>query len=487
MSLAKSSAKERATDPEAQYASLLRSLRRRKGFGILFVRCSPAEATQLIARVRQDLPQKKIAVLDLKEPIDNLYDIIADRPDHKDLNILFIRGIEKSLEPYIKPGYGGEGEYYNLDTTPRILSHLNQQRENFRDHFPNICFVFIVPLFALKFFIRRAPDFFDWRSGIFEFPAEAERVEQASLRFIQESSYEKYRALTSQQRIEKFLEIQELLEERHQTPERKAELYFEQGLLFYAAQDFLSAIESYNQAIQFNPNNHIAQYSRGLSLADLERYEEAIESFDQVLQFKPDLRQAWHNRGNTLADLGRYEEAIASYDKAIQLKLDDEPTWYNRGVALVDLGRYEEAIKSFDHLLAIKLDDYEAWHSRGLTLVDLGRYEEALESFDKAIEFKPDYHQAWYNRGVALGNLGRHEEEIVSFDKAIEFKPDDYEAWYNRGVALGNLGRHEEALESFDKAIKFKPDDHQAWYNRGLALGNLGRYEDAIDAFDKAI
>ena len=29
-------------------------------------------------------------------------------------------------------------------------------------------FVFIVPLFGLKYFIHRAPDFFDWRSGVFE-------------------------------------------------------------------------------------------------------------------------------------------------------------------------------------------------------------------------------------------------------------------------------------------------------------------------------
>jgi hypothetical protein len=87
--------------------------------------------------------------------------------------------LEKSLEPYIKPGYGGEGEYYNLNTVPKILSHLNQRREGFRDNFSNICFVLILPLFAIKFFIRRAPDFFDWSSGVFEFPDKREFIEQS--------------------------------------------------------------------------------------------------------------------------------------------------------------------------------------------------------------------------------------------------------------------------------------------------------------------
>ena len=124
---------------EEVYKTLLRSLRLKKGFGIVFVQCSPAEASSLIREVREDLPQKRIGVLKLTEAIDNLYDLVASRFDCHDLNILFIQGLEKSLEPYIQPGYGGEGEYYNLNTVPKILSHLNQRREGFRDNFSNIC------------------------------------------------------------------------------------------------------------------------------------------------------------------------------------------------------------------------------------------------------------------------------------------------------------------------------------------------------------
>ena len=52
---------------------------------------------------------------------------------------------------------------------PPLLSHLNPQRDNFRDHFGHLCFVFVVPLFALKYLIPRAADFFDWQSTIFTF------------------------------------------------------------------------------------------------------------------------------------------------------------------------------------------------------------------------------------------------------------------------------------------------------------------------------
>lgn len=53
------------------------------------------------------------------------------------------------------------------------------RRESFRDNF-KICFVFLVPLFVLKYLIRRAPDFFDWRSGVWKSDTDPEIVERES-------------------------------------------------------------------------------------------------------------------------------------------------------------------------------------------------------------------------------------------------------------------------------------------------------------------
>ena len=79
-------------------------------------------------------------------------------------------------------------------------------------------------------------------------------------------------------------------------------------------------------------------WSVGNELFNLSCYEEAIASYDQAVEFKPDNHQAWHNRGIALANLGRYEEAIASYDQAVEFKPDDHQAWYNRGIALANLG-----------------------------------------------------------------------------------------------------------------------------------------------------
>ncbi|MBD2185986.1 hypothetical protein H6S82_27720 [Planktothrix sp. FACHB-1355] len=112
--------KDLPADPEEEYEALVRSLSWIDGFGLIFVRCSPAEGERLIKRVREDIPKKNIEVLRLEQPISNFYDIIDNLPNKDKINILFVTGLEKYFEEYIKPGYGGQGDYYK-QVYPRII------------------------------------------------------------------------------------------------------------------------------------------------------------------------------------------------------------------------------------------------------------------------------------------------------------------------------------------------------------------------------
>ncbi|MEH2456081.1 tetratricopeptide repeat protein [Nostoc sp.] len=417
-------------EPEEAYQDLLRALKRKSGFGLFFVECTPAEADKFIVKLPQEIPQKKIEVLRLVEAIDNLYQPVAEFVKDKQVDILLIKGLEYSLYKYEKRSFGEitEGQFSNLTSVPHILNHLNQQRERFRDDF-TISFVFLLRSFSINYFIHRAPDFFDWRSGVFELPTTAELVEQESTRLLLEGNYEEYLKLTPEQKIEKVIQIQDLLSEKHQLENQKPNLLFKLGNLLSTANE----------------------------------YEAAIASYDQALKFKPDDHQAWYNRGIALDELGRFEEAIVSYEQALKSKPDYDLAWYNRSIALDELRRFEEAIISYDQALKLKPDYHQAWYNRGDTLGNLGRFEEAIISYDQALKFKPDDHQAWNNRGYALDELGRFEETITSYDQALKFKPDYHLAWYNKACCYALQGNIEQALENLQKAINLSPDKCREW------------------------
>ncbi|MCG8366130.1 MAG: tetratricopeptide repeat protein [Pseudanabaenales cyanobacterium] len=423
-------------DPAEEYQALLRALRRTQGFGLLFVRCSPAEGERLIQRVREDLPEKQTGVLKFNQPISdgNFYkQVEMYLADKGSTNILFIQGLEHSLYDYEETkkrlsGWSSEDTYsYSWKGVPRLLSNLNQQRERFRDSF-NVSFVFLVPLFVVKYLIHRAPDFFDWRSGTFEFPATEELFEESLRLFIEKWDIKQDLTLNTSEQREKALAIQALLEEDCQTTEQKADLLLKQGLLFVSIGQYQEAIACYDKALAIYPQSHRIWYERSNLLDDLGTYDKALASCDQALKLKSDDHLAWTLRGNILHSLQRFQDAVFSYDKSLTIKPNYYDAWDFRGDALKDLGRYEEAIDSYDRAIALEPEDSELWKNRGSVLVKLGRYKEALASYDNALESRPNDPELWNSRGNILTSLGNPKEALISYRSALEADPGNADA-----------------------------------------------------------
>ena len=310
--------KDSQSNPEEEYTALLRSLRWTEGFGLLFVQCSPAEGSRIIDQVRQDLPQKQVEVLSVKDPIENLYDLVDALPNKDDIDVLFIQGIEHSLYDYEKTQlWENPSDHYTYSekNVPRLLGHLNLSRERFRDHF-KICFVFLVPLFALKYLVRRAPDFFDWRSGVLRFRTDPQTVAQESLKLY--GDYKEYLTWTQAERNNRILDIQNYLEELDQTRD-KASLLLQQGNVFTASNEYKEAIASYDAALKHKPNKDAAWYNRGIALRNLERYEEAIASYDEALKINPNDANTFYNKACCYGLQGQVELAIANLKQAIDL------------------------------------------------------------------------------------------------------------------------------------------------------------------------
>jgi tetratricopeptide (TPR) repeat protein len=331
---------------------------------------------------------------------------------------------------------------------PRILGHLNLSRERFREHFP-FSIVFCLPEFALRYFIRRAPDFFDWRSGVYDFPTKREIVNSEVDRLVlsKGGDLKAYKNWTKQKRLQRLTEIRAYLSE---SPDviRTSLLWMKKGLIHYA-----EAITSDKQALKDDARNN-----RRIAL------EEAIVSFDQAVKFKPNFHEAWSNRGIVLKLLGKLEEAIASFDQSLKFEPNFYEVWNNRGVALNDLGKLEEAITAFDKSLILNPNFHEAWNNRGLALNDLGRYKEARVSFERALTIKPNY-QTYQNNlksvrrmmgDIPLIYLAKDEKDEAYYKKACRYALENnvFMASYNLKRAIEiNAGWKDVARydTSFDK------------------------------------
>ena len=414
---------------EEVYSALQRALQRKQGFGLFFVQCSKSQGAAIAASLPHDLPQQYIQELHLEGEVVTLYDQIADIWQQQPFDVLVLDGLEASLYAYedVKRLSGwGSGEIYSYSWkgVPKLLNHLNQQREHLRNDFP-ARFVFLVPPFVVDYFIQRAADFLDWRSGLFRFPRDSKEIASEADRFLADGDYNQYLKLMPQERVEKIFTLRAMLQEMGADSERRqCDLLRELGLLFAAEQDYENAITSWEKLLDINPDDHEAWYARGLTLSVLGRKEEAVQSYDRAVAINPNYHEAWYARGLALDDLGRKEEAVQSYDKAVDIKPDYHAAWFNRGLALDDLGRKEEAVQSYNKALDIKPDKHEAWVRRGVVLTYLGRYEEALQSFDQALQIQPDFADAYYNKACWYGLQGTIDLAIETLRQAITLNSD---------------------------------------------------------------
>jgi tetratricopeptide (TPR) repeat protein len=79
-----------------------------------------------------------------------------------------------------------------------------------------------------------------------------------------------------------------------------------------------TALEILNQALEADPNHIQANYHRGICLAQKRRFDEAIAAFDRTTALEPKEANAYFNKGKVLWNEQRWEEALPALEKAIE-------------------------------------------------------------------------------------------------------------------------------------------------------------------------
>jgi tetratricopeptide (TPR) repeat protein len=199
--------------------------------------------------------------------------------------------------------------------------------------------------------------------------------------------------------------------------------HFLRGNAFYAAQDFQSALQEYNEALALRPDD-------------------------------PD---TLHNRGNTLDHLERYKEALADFSRALELAPDEVDILNSRGITLGRVQRYEEALADFNRARRLRPDHLQTLNNRGLTLAKLGRLEEALTDLDRALEFEPDTAYVLSTHALALSKLGQHERALGEFDRALSANSTDPHILNDRACAFSVSSHWQESLRDLATAIAGEP------------------------------
>jgi len=151
-------------------------------------------------------------------------------------------------------------------------------------------------------------------------------------------------------------------------------------------------------------------------------YQKAINTFEQAIQFDPSSDRNFEWLSYAHYELGQYDEAITAAKRAIKLKPDNANVYNNLGAAYGMKKQYADAIKALKKAIEIdpKLSNPYNWMGR--FLMEQNAYNEAIEAYKKAVELQP----ANIDYILSLANtyrvMGKYDDAIASVNKAIELQ-----------------------------------------------------------------
>ena len=116
-----------------------------------------------------------------------------------------------------------------------------------------------------------------------------------------------------------------------------------------------------NRAVELDPDYDMGYYSLGDALMKQKKYIQASESYAKSLQIKPQNALARFNLGKSLAAAGKHQNAIFHYKLAAgKDQFISHQVYYFMGNSFYQLGRYPEAIEAYRKSLLEKPDYKQA-------------------------------------------------------------------------------------------------------------------------------
>ncbi len=224
--------------------------------------------------------------------------------------------------------------------------------------------------------------------------------------------------------------------------------YVHKGDKAYRQWKLQKAIDYYNRAVRLYPGHFTAWYNLGNIYVTYEDYYSAVDSYEQAIEHNPKYIAARMNYGIISTEkLGDFDGAINQYKEIINTKRkllsipfifnNKRSTKSNKGLAYYNMGvaYKQKSVYTGDE-----------WNIKRQYLL------KALDAYKNAVKILKKDYDSRYNLALTYHLLGSYHEAGLNYCKAIELSPMEYEAHYNLAILLRHLRYYKESLDELEKA-----------------------------------
>lgn len=304
-----------------------------------------------------------------------------------------------------------------------------------------------------------------------------------------------YRRFLEEFRAGNWDEAITLMQEVARLEPDAADPYYYIGEAYRFKGDPSSAIDSYNLALQKDPEFGAAYVGLARARIQIDPGANVLPLLDEAIRFDPNFGEAYLERakvklrddeiqgavrdlGNadrllpnsplvyyTLAQArqreGAFELALTAAERANELDRSYLPVYLLLGQLYVETGDNAKAGEALEIYLKYNEGDVEAFLLYGKTQFNLGEYEEAIRNMNQVISIDRNRREAYLYRFYSNVELGDGEAADDDLDRLLVFYPNLFE--FNIALIRAHLiqGRDGSALQILEKAVGLAETDEQ--------------------------
>ncbi|MEO8892017.1 MAG: tetratricopeptide repeat protein, partial [Coleofasciculaceae cyanobacterium] len=356
---------------------------------------------------------------------------------------------------------------------PPVLQDLNFVRDAYRRTVP-YPLLFILPDYAITRLAKFAPDFWAWKSGIFQFKTTQATKDYAIERTL--NSEIKSARLPREEQQERIDLLERLLMENqpsghHATGENLrsyTNILHQLGVAYLTQRDPGKAreyLEEASKKVEQNSSFHAKILNTlGKAYEQQRQLEMAISCHQKALEISRNLKSlsseaaALFYLGNAYLELRQFQQARDFYEQCLEIEQqrDDRysqaSTYHQLGIVAQELREYEQAQVYYQQALDIKVEFDDRYsqastdHQLGRVAEELREYPQARVYYQQALEIYVEFGDRYSQAGTygQLGLLAEAQEEYTEarayFEKALEIYVE-YKDEYNSAIVRQLLER----------------------------------------------
>ncbi len=232
--------------------------------------------------------------------------------------------------------------------------------------------------------------------------------------------------------------------------------------------DYMLAIQYFNQAIKAKPYLADPYFLRGLAKMSLDDYKGAEIDCTEALKRNKFKTEAYKLRGFARQHLGLDSLAIEDYNEGLKHNPTDKYFLFYKGVALTSLKKNDEALQIMNDLLRLYPRFEEGYAARASLNIQREDTLAALEDVEKAIKLNRAMINPYLIRAEIESNRGNWETALSDMDEAVKLYPEEPGFYINRAYIRYNTDNYLGAMSDYNYALQLDPNNMAALFNRAL-------------------